>query len=106
VKSLHKFHMADPSRASRASRHVQVTQFSRCGGATYVCMSLTYPRYGGGAKVLCIGFRMREFEKNYGALPRLTDARVSVDDTCFDVEWDALIRLEAESRTRDSRSHS
>ena len=100
VKSLRRFLMTDPSRASQGSRHVQVTRMSRCGDAMYVCMSLAYPRYGGGAKVLCIGFRKPEFQKMYGALPRLTESRVAVDDTCFDVEWDDLMRLETESRTR------
>ena len=100
VKSLNKFLLADPGRASTASRHVQVTRFPQCGEPAYVCMSLAYPRFGGGAKVLCIGFRKREFEKKYGRLPPLTDRRVAIDDTCFDVDWDALMRLEVESRAR------
>jgi hypothetical protein len=88
---------AEPSRASEVSRHVQVTG---CAGATYVCMSLTYPRYGGGAKALCIGFRREWFERTYGKLPALTERGVSLDDSCVDVEWDTLMRLDAESRSR------
>ncbi len=102
AKSLRKFFAADLRHASQASRHVQVTRFPRCGDSSYVCMSLTYPRYGGGAKALCIGFRKGDFERTYGRLPRLTDPRVAADDTCFDVEWDTLMRMEAESRARTS----
>ena len=57
-----------------------------------------YSAYMG--EVLCIGFRKRHFEKKYGKLPPLTDRRVAIDDTCFDVDWDALMRLEVESRAR------
>lgn len=100
VKSLERFFLSDPRRASAASRHVQLTRFPRCGGPTYLCMSLTYPRFHGGAKALCLGFPCDAFRKRYGGIPRLSEKRVAVDDASYDVGWDELLRLEKESRHR------
>lgn len=101
MKSLSRFFAAPPGDASRASRHVQLTRMARCGGGLYVCMSLAYPRFGGGAKVLCIGFQRRQFERLFGGLPPLSERRPAVDELSYDVDWKALVELADQSRRRN-----
>lgn len=100
MKSLEKFFGADELRASGESRHVQVTRMSLCGNEKYICMSLTTPRFGGGAKALCIGFKLGDFRKLYPRTPELTDRRTAVDDVSYDVDWRKLTQLDRESRQR------
>ena len=100
MKSLEKFFGADELRASDESRHVQITQMARCGDEKYICMSLTTPRFGGGAKALCIGFKLRDFRKLYRKTPDLTHRRTAVDDVSYDVDWRKLTQLDRESRQR------
>lgn len=100
MKCLDKYFSADPLKASAASRHVQLTKIPACNNETYICMSLTYPRFGGGAKALCIGFRLREFKKLYGSLPALSERAPAMDSFSYDVDWNALVELERRSRQR------
>lgn len=100
MKSLTKFFAAPPGRGPAASRHVQVTRMSVSGDERYVCMSLTYPRFGGGAKVLCIGFKLREFRRLFGTPPAPSERRVAVDELSHEVDWGALGELEKGSRRR------
>ena len=102
MKSAAKFFAGPPEKASHASRHVQITRMAQGGSGPYICMSLTYPRYGGGAKVLCIGFKLAEFRRLYGGLPRLSEKRIAVDDLSHEVDWKALVEREGRCRHRRS----
>jgi hypothetical protein len=96
MKSLSKFFAA----GSAASRHVQITRMPQWGNETYICMSLSYPRFGGGAKALCVGYKKAEFEELYGGLPTPSEKKPSMDSSSSEIDWNVLSRLEKESRHR------
>jgi len=99
MKSLAKYFKS----GSAASRHVQLTRMARHGGEAYICMSLTYPGFEGGAKALCIGYRLEEFRSMFGGPPKLTERRPSVDISTSEIDWGVLDRLERAGRFRSSR---
>lgn len=104
LKSAAKFFAAPAGEASGASRHVQVTRMARGGDRLYVCLSLTYPRFGGGAKALCVGFELGEFRRLFGRLPRLSERKVAVDDLSHEVDWQTLVELERRCRRRPRKA--
>lgn len=96
MKSLARFFR----EGSAASRHVQVT---RLGREKYVCLSLSYPGFEGGAKAVCIGYRLEEFRGMFGGLPKLTEKKPSVDLSSSEIDWGVLGRLERATRFRGLR---
>lgn len=103
IKALHRFFAharKDPLEAHRLSRHVQLTRLQRCGALQYLCMTLVYPRFGGGYKALCIGFRYKDYQHLFGRASALTESGVVVDDRSYDMDWSRLMSLERESRRR------